>query len=161
MAGASSRFLPRKKPIMLIRRLRQKIKTEAKAAMSPCNRRLPVPGSIYAWAMPGNDKRTRNRRRCCCFMRFFLGRALQGIAGQRLFLSHPCLKAGDSSIRSWGAFGSLLRLVSLDSAINGGDCARPVFSLNNPIIMNRHTHVNQRAECQKTFRSSFAHTLAR
>ena len=42
-------------------------------------------------------------------------------------LSHPCLKAGDSSIRSWGAFGSLLRFVSLVSAINGGDCARPVF----------------------------------
>ena len=36
-------------------------------------------------------------------------------------LSHPCLKAGDSSIRYWGAFGSLLRFVALVSAINGGD----------------------------------------
>jgi len=36
-------------------------------------------------------------------------------------LSHPGLKAGDSSIRSWGAFGSLLRFVSFVSAINGVD----------------------------------------
>ena len=36
-------------------------------------------------------------------------------------LSHPCLKAGDSSIRYRGAFGSLLRFVALVSAINGGD----------------------------------------
>ena len=39
----------------------------------------------------------------------------------RIEFESPCLKAGDSSIRSWGAFGSLLRFVSLASAINGGD----------------------------------------
>ena len=52
----------------------------------------------------------------------------QGKVSGLWILSHLCLKAGDSSIRSWGAFGSLLRFVSLDSAKNGGDCARPVFT---------------------------------
>gem|GEM_PF-3546878 len=43
-------------------------------------------------------------------------------------LNHPCLKAWDSSIRFWGAFSSRLCFVSLDSAINDGNCARPVFN---------------------------------
>ena len=50
-------------------------------------------------------------------------------------MSHPGLKAGDSSIRSWGAFGSLSRFVSLDSA-NDGDCARPVFILDSRLRGN-------------------------
>ncbi|MCL2022578.1 MAG: hypothetical protein FWG81_11120 [Betaproteobacteria bacterium] len=36
-------------------------------------------------------------------------------------MSPPCLKAGDSLILSWGAFGSLLCFIALVSAINGGD----------------------------------------
>jgi|GEM_PF-6927504 len=52
---------------------------------------------------------------------------LQVCAVQFPLLSHPCPKAGDSLIRSWGAFGFLLRFISLDSAIHGEDCARHVF----------------------------------
>ena len=50
-------------------------------------------------------------------------------------MSYPGLKVGDSSIRYWGAFGSLLCFVSLDSA-NDGDCARPVFILDSRLRGN-------------------------
>ena len=60
---------------------------------------------------------------------------LKVVSVQASTLSHPGLKAGDSSIRYWGAFGSLLRFVSLDSA-NDGDCARPVFILDSRLRGN-------------------------
>jgi len=42
-------------------------------------------------------------------------------------LSHPAINGGDSSTQVRGAYGSMYQSVSLDLAINGEDCARPVF----------------------------------